>query len=803
MTLFDDLYNIFIRPIADAVASFLKPITDIITPEKAAEEAKKAEGAFENTLGAKQLGFATSSPGVPEDLARQASDQLGPIEGALMAQVTSNIVAEAASLGQVDITLNELSNTPAINASKATAMDIRRAEFTEGVYPALRRYHLKHFLPMIPESYRLALAISRGIIDVGKYFEAMAESGLSNEWAVIWAEQNYVYPNPAQSFELLWRGVIDEATLSLILARNGFRDDMAEYIKALRFLIPPASDIITMVVREAFEEQFVTPAPDIFADYMTKKGYSKEWADRYWTAHWVPIPLGQAYANLHRGYWDKERFMTALRIADLHPTWRDDVYNVAYNPPSIRELGYGYDVGAYSVADIIRYRRWGGLSQEDAEKAGTAMVAYRTEAERGAVRTEYMYLYGRGKIHRGEFESKLIELGTPAPAVALWLERADAYKIRVTAEPTPEEPPSMTRSIAQWLFEHNVRTETWLKSTLADLGYLPATIEDYVAQSRYKMAETQAKAAEVKYRALTLTQIRDLFALGYIEYGRLPDALVEIGYARETAVKLAELMVYTVAQKVEPTRLSRTDIVRLYEYKLLGVDAADILRILQHIVTTEGPNSPTNALYEEFLALGYEADNAAYLTVWTAIDVSLPTLKAQYSKGWITATDMYNQLVAIGLPQEKANELMTTIVKAEAGERTTAEKDLTKAEIIKGAKTGILSPTQASELLQGIGYDEHEAVYLLYINAVVARGDPEGYWEMRKVIEQQKKATGQPHKDIPDDLIMLELQLKDAKGTLEQLKATKASEEAIGAHAVAVADIETRMRVVIAKLQLQ
>jgi hypothetical protein len=802
MTLFNDLYNIFLRPIVEAAEKILKPVTDAIDKYRVVAESETADKEYKAKKAEIWKSFHTKSPMTSEDAATQTREYMDVMEPQLSAQIISLIGIETATLGQVDISLQGLTQMPYFQDDMQNLTMAHRAEFVEGVYPALRRYQLKRFTPMIPEAYRLALAASKGIIGLDKYLVAMAESGLDSEWADVWQEQNYVYPNLSQLAELYWRGVITDETFTWMMQRNGFRSDSIEYLKALRELIPPAGDLVTMVVREAFDPKYVVTAPAVFAEYMAKKGFTGTWADRYWTAHFVPMAVTQAYDNLRRGYWDKDQFLEFLRIADIHPQWREDIYNVAFNPPTVREMGYGYDVGVYNIEDIVKYRRWGGLSREDAEKAAVSMVAYRTEAERNSVRTEYMYLFGRGKLTLAEFERYLIELGTPAPATALWVERAQAYKIRITTEPTPEEPPSMTRSIAQWMYERGVRPVSWLRSTLASLGYTAETIDDFVAQSNFKIADAKTKEIGEIDRNLTLAQIRNLFKLGYIEYANLPSALVKLGYSRTNAKLLSELMIYDVAGTFEEKELTRADIVRLYEYKLLDIGKTAIYTLLQNIITIEGVNSPTRALFQSFENLGYESTNAAYLAVWTAIEVALPTLKARYSKGWITATQMYNAIREIGLPDDKANELMETIVKAESSQRTLAEKDLTKAEIVKGAKQGILSVTQASELLQGLGYDENEAIYILYINAVVERGDPEGYWEMRKVVEAQKKARGEKSVDIPDDLILLEFRIKDAKAMLEKLKAEKATEEAIGAQAVSLGQLETNMRIVIAKLRL-
>jgi len=802
MTIFDDLYNILLRPVVEGFGRVFSPVFDIINKDRIIAEAQASNNQFKATKPTGWFMSKAHSPLTPEEANSAAWGFVNAAEPGLTTIAMTHVGIESGSLGQIDFSLQGLKDLPYVQDDSQIALAVRTAEFREGAYPALQRYYRKKLTPLLPETYRLALGAVRGLLSDADYVTSMAESGLESKWAAMWKEQTYEYPAFAQLTELFWRGVIDDATFTMWMQRSGVRPNVIEALKNLRQMIPPAQDLVTMVVREAFEPKFVTAAPEVFSKYMAMKGFSSEWSDRYWTMHWRPMPIEQGYDNLRRGYWTKEQFIDLLRIADVHPIWREDIYNVAFNPPSIRELGYGYDVGAYSLEDIVKYRRWGGLSKEDADKAASAMVAYRTEAERNSVRTEYMYLYGRGKITRDDFESKITELGTPAPAIALWLERADAYRERITAEPTPEEPPSMTRSVAQWLFENGVRDEAWLRSALKTLGYFDATIDDFVAQSKFKIEEAKAKKVAVTYRELTATQIRDLYRQRKLTAEELPAEFEKLKYSPDDAKRLSDILIQTEALPAEPKKLSRAEIVNLYEVRLLGLTDAEMKTIMSNMITTEGPKSPTKALYGEYIALGYDDTDAVRLTVWTAIDVTLPTLKAVYSKGWISALQLYDGIREIGIPDDKANEIMMTIIKAEQPARTAPEKDLTKAEIIKGAKAGILSPSQASNLLQGIGYDENEALYLLYINAVVARGDPEGYWEMRKVIEQQKKARGETSVNIPDELIMLELQIKNKKAEIEKLKADKASEEALGLAAVALANLESNMRVMLGKLKL-
>jgi hypothetical protein len=83
--------------------------------------------------------------------------------------------------------------------------------------------------------------------------------------------------------------------------------------------IPGVQDLITMVVREAFVPERVTPAPELFVKYMQLHGFAKEWADRYWTAHWVLIPLERATEMYWRGIMTEDFYKKYLVLHDYRP----------------------------------------------------------------------------------------------------------------------------------------------------------------------------------------------------------------------------------------------------------------------------------------------------------------------------------------------------------------------------------------------------------------------------------------------------------------------------------------------------
>jgi len=796
------IVDFFVTPLGDSIGKILKPALDAIDKNRILAEAQKT--TFEYRAGKPSPGkaFTGKSPITPDEAYKAAWGYVNAVEPGLLTMALSHLTIEAGSLGQVDFSLQGLAGLPSVMDDKQIALATRTAEFSEGAYPALRRYYLKKLTPFLPETYRLAIARAKGILPLEQYYEAMAESGLSQPWASVWEEQNYEYPAFAQQAELFWRGVIDDKTFTLWMQRTGAKPETIEALKKLMELIPPASDLVTMVVREAFDPKYVTPAPEVFAKYMAMKGFSKDWADRYWTMHWVPIPLTQAYANLHWGYWSKDDFLEALRIADVHPQWREDIYNVAFVPPSIRELGYGYDVGEYTFDDIMTYRRRGGLSEGDALKAAKSMIAYRTEAEREAVRREHMHLFALGKEDEETFRDNLERLGTNRPALELWVERAKLEMDRTKEPPKELEYRTVTGTEALWAFENGLITEDVTRKNLASLNWTTERIDLSIRRSKWEMEQKRIKEAAPTYRELSISQVRDLYKAGKIEAEQVPGLLIALKYRKEEAEILGQSIVAEVDAERLPRKLSVTEATRLYDFRLLGIPELEAEKSLTAIFQAEGARSPAKALFEFYLSLNYEPYHAVLLTLWTIINLNLPDIRAMYSKGWITATVMVNEFVRLGLPIDRANEIAMTIVKAEQPERTKTEKDLTKAEIIKGVKIGVLSPAQGSELLQGIGYDASEAMYLLYINAVVARGDPEGYWEMRKIIEQGKKARGEKYAEIPDEIVTLELQIKDKKAGIEKLKAERAPEEAIGEAVLALSALEQRMKTLVLAYKL-
>jgi len=664
-------------------------------------------------------------------------------------------------------------------------LDLKRRGFVDDAYLStwLTRYrftdeaiaNINKLAVQYPEPYRLAEMHTKGLLDYDTYINTMGKFGIEYPFAVAWAGAQLQFPTFDQCMMMYRRGILDVEDFKLYMNFQQFGEWQVNQMLGLKDVIPPIQDLIRFAVREAYGEHDPEKQYSTMVDIAKKMGLTEQASEWYWYAHWDRIPVNLMFANYHRGLWDKTKLERMLKIVDIHPDDRADIMNVAYQPPTTRELGYGWDVGAYTIDDIKRFRRFGGLSPEDADKAATSLVAYRTEGERNSVRTELMYAYGFERIDEDTLRLELEVLNTPAEAIELWVQRAVLYRERLKKPTTDMEGRIVSSSESLTAFKLKLRDEAWTRQALTDLDWTADRIEVAIERAKLDISEEEAKTSETKYRRLTIAQLQKMYSLRIITKEQMTTEVTLIGYNPDDAELLTEIYTKEAPAEVKPKPF--TSAVAANMYNLMLFDEDD--------------------LYDNFIAQDWPEFEASMLTMYTILIQELPRLRLMYEKGVITGETMVKELMKIEVPEFNARALVQKTYDELQIERLSHEKDLTKAEIIKGAKNNVLTPREAAELLQGIGYDENEAYYILAINKVVSAGDPEGYWDMRRVTESYKKARGEKAVDIPDELIMLEKQQKQLKAQLDEARKHPENEQEIADLALKLGGIETQMKQII------
>ena len=122
-------------------------------------------------------------------------------------------------------------------------------------------------------------------------------------------------------------------------------------------------------------------------------------------------------------------------------------------------------------------------------------------------------------------------------------------------------------------------------------------------------------------------------------------------------------------------------------------------------------------LREIYHAHGYYDQDLEDYVLWTKVYVAFPDLISRYKNGWVTETEVKDTLTGYGMPEDRMLELwQTKFKKAVSVERVVKERDLTKSEIYRGVKKGVITRSEGMAFLQDMNYDEYEAWFILAIN---------------------------------------------------------------------------------------
>jgi len=179
-------------------------------------------------------------------------------------------------------------------------------------------------------------------------------------------------------------------------------------------------------------------------------------------------------------------------------------------------------------------------------------------------------------------------------------------------------------------------------------------------------------------------------------------------------------------------------------------------------------------LREIYAWQGYHGKDLDDYVLWTKVYVAFPDLIARWKNGWITLDEVRAELTGYGMPADRLEELIETKIKSTEGDRVAAERDLTKSDIYKGVKTGIITRGEGLELLMDLGFEEDEADYLLTINIPPDEEDVVvNQRELTKTdIIKGLKAEVITEQEALDKLLELRYTLLDAEFLLKIYKAT-------------------------------
>jgi len=236
-----------------------------------------------------------------------------------------------------------------------------------------------------------------------------------------------------EAIQLYWRGDYSHDDLLVALRKQGYSfESIADIIK-LTDRIPGPPDLISMAVREAFHPELIAKYhymdnfPPEFAEYMAKQGFSIEWAQRWWVAHWRLPSITAGFDMLHRGQISVNDLRDLLRTADIAPVWHDPLIAIAYKPYTRVDTRRMHALGVLSDTDLVRNYMDQGYDLEHAVNMAEFTILFNTDKEREATKTDILKGYRKGILSEPDATTALIGIGYPLHLVDYYLSLEDLH----------------------------------------------------------------------------------------------------------------------------------------------------------------------------------------------------------------------------------------------------------------------------------------------------------------------------------------------------------------------------------------
>jgi len=210
--------------------------------------------------------------------------------------------------------------------------------------------------------------------DIHTIYDEIAKADIHPDYTQIYVDAILTKPATTDIIAYELRQDPSLSNLDRELRKIGIHPNYIPLYKELAYPIPPVADIITMAVREAFTPTIAArfgqyeDLPSEYVSWVGKKGLSREWAERYWAAHWSLPSITQGFEMFQRGVISRDDLYLLLRALDVMPFWRDKLMQISYVPLTRVDIRRMYALGVLSVNEITRAYKDIGYNDENAAR---------------------------------------------------------------------------------------------------------------------------------------------------------------------------------------------------------------------------------------------------------------------------------------------------------------------------------------------------------------------------------------------------------------------------------------------------
>jgi len=404
-----------------------------------------------------------------------------------------------------------------------------------------RIQYLSRLVRNYPDILTLQEALRRGDMTEGEARQQLHEQGFDDQDASRIIRQSRRHIGAGEARDLFLRGDITEEQHDQMLRREGLDDPEIALLKRLYYYIPPAQDLITMAVREAFSPEAVAQLgldqdfPHEFAEWAAKQGISEEWARMYWRAHWQLPSATMGFEMLHRGIISEDELKALLKALDYTPVWRDRLIQLSHSPYTRVDVRRMYQMGILTDEQVFQSYKDLGYDDEHAANLTAFTISYASETERDLTKSDIINGYKDGILTRDNAQYMLMAMGYDENESEFYLVRADLDLEDEARKQNIENVHTMY--VKRYIDENEARSQ------LSQLGLGGLEIE--------RLMDKWTRERVGTIRTLTKSDVRTAYEMGLFTREKTLQELEKINYPADIAEQIVAIWDNEAARKAE------------------------------------------------------------------------------------------------------------------------------------------------------------------------------------------------------------------------------------------------------------
>jgi len=291
------------------------------------------------------------------------------------------------------------------------------------------------------------------------------------------------------------RGNIDSDKMYERMRELGYTDTRIKEIIQTWTIYPGPQDLFTMVGHEAFEPDMYGPLgladefPSEQVPWLEAQGISKEWAMKYWIAHWNEPSLEQGFAMLHRGIIDRSELDMLFKVVEIPKFWRDKLMAITYNPYTRVDARRMHELGVLTSEELVQSYQDLGYDALKAVKMAEFTIKYNAEGDKQLTRSVILDSFRSDLISRSDAEELLTSSGYSKDVADFYLTHEE-YKQAVEVQ-------KMYIGISEDQYKLGMQSENETRSALLKLNLRGSKIDALMDQwtlEKYKYEDLPTRS---------------------------------------------------------------------------------------------------------------------------------------------------------------------------------------------------------------------------------------------------------------------------------------------------------------------